>query len=803
MKQFLRIFLSYLSKFFTLTACLLIPFLSKSQDETLNSIHNSLHTYLSNTLCEKIYLQTDKSFYLAGEILWFKAYNVDAAWHTPSLLSKVAYIELISQESKAVLQGKISLLNGTGSGSFFIPLSLPSGVYKLRAYSNWMKNVGPDYFFEKNITLVNGVKKAWDSIPSKPSVYDIQFFPEGGNLVDGISSVIGFKVVDEKGKGVQAEGDIVDQDKKTVAHFQSLVYGMGRFTLTPSATSQYKAYVRIGTSQLSLVDLPGVLRKGYVLKIESDTGNQINFNVETNYESENQPVYLLIHTRGIVKYEQSLILLNGKSSLNIKKNSLGEGINTFTLFNGSKKPLCERLYFRIPANLDITALTEMDEYTTRKKVTVNIHLNDNLTDTNLTNLGISVFRVDSLQSPGETDIRSYLYLNSDIKGYIESPKFYFSQKGDRVETAMDNLMLTQGWRRFLWDDVIQNKVPDFEYIPEYAGHIFQGRITNQISGVPADNVSTYLAGPGIRSQLANSISNKKGLLIFDLPRLHGSNVLVMQMEEKSDSIYRMDISNPFSEKFSTHPYPPLKLSPVLKKEIQYYSVGAQVQNAYLLENLIKFNIPLFKDSTSFYGEPDKKFYLDDYTRFNSMEEVIREYITGLAVRKRQGKFYFRVLNDPLRLYFDQDPLIVLDGVPIFDADEVMNINPLRIKKIEIVNKKFLMGSLVASGIIAIYSYNNDLAGIQLNNRALIVDYEGLQLQREFYSPKYETENTAIKRMPDFRNVLLWEPNIQIGKNHEAQLHFYTSDRKGKYIGVVEGINQNGLAGSTRFYFDVQ
>ena len=241
----------------------------------------------------------------------------------------------------------------------------------------------------------------------------------------------------------------------------------------------------------------------------------------------------------------------------------------------------------------------------------------------------------------------------------------------------------------------------------------------------------------------------------------------------------------------------------MKDELQFYSIGTQVQNVYLLENMIKFKIPVYSDSLSFYGEPDKKFFLDDYTRFNSMEEVVREYISGLTVRNRQGKFYFRLVDNPRRDYFDQDPLIVLDGVPLFDASEVMTIDPLRIKKIEIVNRKYFLGSLVASGIFALYSYNNDMAGLQLSSRALILEYEGLQLQREFYSPKYESASPNSKRMPDFRNVLIWEPNIHIGKGDEAKIDFYSSDRKGRYMGIVEGINQNGKAGSARFYFDVQ
>ncbi len=276
-----------------------------AQDETLNSISANLRQYESNTLNEKIYLQTDKSFYLAGEIIWFKSYTVDASEHHLFDLSKVAYVEILNMDSKPVLQGKIALRNGIGTGSFFIPLSLPSGAYKIRAYTNWMKNSGPDFFFDKDITIVNALKRSSDSLRTRKPAYDIQFFPEGGNLVDGIPSVIGFKVVDENGKGINTEGDIIDQNKKTIAHFQSLAFGMGRFNITASASDQYKAYIKVGPNQLTVVDFPNVYRKGYVLNVESDSGS-VTVTISSNVEGENLPVYLLVHTRGQVKFTQAL-----------------------------------------------------------------------------------------------------------------------------------------------------------------------------------------------------------------------------------------------------------------------------------------------------------------------------------------------------------------------------------------------------------------------------------------------------------------------------------------------------------------
>src|SRR6476661_8876076 len=176
-----------------------------SQDN-LNAIVAAFGQYHENSIREKVFVHTDKNFYVGGEILWFKVYSVDASVHKPLELSKVAYVEMLDSANKHLLQAKIGLHNAEGYGSFYIPLSLNSGNYTLRAYTNWMKNFGAGYFFEKNITIIN-VQKRINLPAMKPSgKADVQFFPEGGNLVDNIPCKLAFKGTDQYGKGIAFNG---------------------------------------------------------------------------------------------------------------------------------------------------------------------------------------------------------------------------------------------------------------------------------------------------------------------------------------------------------------------------------------------------------------------------------------------------------------------------------------------------------------------------------------------------------------------------------------------------------------------
>ena len=784
---------------------LMLAFLgSFCQTEVLNNIKSGFEKYNDKFVHEKIFVHTDKSFYTAGEIVWFKIYDVDASLHKPIDLSKIAYVEILNKELKPVAQAKISLKEGTGNGSLFLPLSFNSGNYKIRAYTNWMKNFSPDYYFEKNLTIVNTLKKLGEASPAEAQKYDIRFFPEGGNLVSGIESKVAFRITDQSGKGIDCKGSIVDENNNNVVNFESLKFGIGQFLFTPSASGKYKAIIKLSDNNAVVADIPEVYERGYTLRLEDLDSSHVKVTVSTNINSDNPYVYLFVHTRQMIRSAEMLILKNGNAVYIINKKDLGDGISHFILINSIKQPVCERLYFKRPsAQLLISANPDMDEYALRKRVTINIFTLDEKNNSVKADMSLSVFMEDSLQSANDDDISSYLWLSSDLKGHIESPGYYFKNTGKEADQAMDNLMLTHGWQRFKWEDVLNNQAPSFEFAPEYEGHIITGKVTDKKSGLPVENVTTYLTVPGEQYQLGGSVSNKAGKIQFDIKNFYNSGEVIVQSDNQKDSTYRIDILTPFSDKFSELKFPALNLSEDMQDQLISHSISTQVQNTYLSDNLQKFKAPFeTKDSTAFYGQPDKKYFLDDYTRFNTMEEVMREYVAGILLKKQHGKFHIDMMDDTWHIFFREDPLVLLDGLPVLDIDKIIAFDPLKVKKIELVNRQYFLGPINANGIISYSTYKGDLAGFQLDPNAVILEYQGLQLQREFYSPVYDTPKQAESRMPDLRTVLYWSPDIKTNKDGSRQVRFYTSDNPGKYVLFIQGTTADGKCGSQLIKFDV-
>lgn len=775
--------------------------IAPAQDQHLIQQFNA---YSQQVMQEKLYVHTDKTFYLAGEICWFKIYNVDAFANKPLGISKVAYVELLDKNNKAILQAKVPLQEGDGNGSLQLPVSLGSGNYLLRAYTRWMKNFSAAYFFEKTVTIINAHKVYEGGAIQQKDRYDIQFFPEGGNLVNGIQSRIGFRVVDQNGKGISCTGTVVSDNSDTIVAYTTLKFGMGSFLLTPVQGHSYKAVLALPGNNIVTQPLPAAYNTGFVMGVTKANDRQLKITVQSPAGDASSPVvYLFAHTRGSTKAVERAELRNGQAEFLIDTAKLGNGISHFTVFNADHRPVCERLFFKKPVqHLEITAATSLPLYEPRRKINVVVAAADQDGKPASAGMSMSVYRVDSLTAPDETDISSYLWLSSDLVGNIEMPGWYFTAPPAEAEAAADNLMLTQGWRRFRWEDILQDKKPSFEFAPEYKGHIVKGKVLNNANGQPVKGVESYLSVAGTKTLFRGTFSDDSGVVKFEMNHFFGNNEIVVQTAGPADTSTHIEITSPFTDKYSGTVLPAFSLPARNVTALFNEHVAVQVQNAYSGKTLKQFKEPAI-DTTPFYSKPDKAYLLDDYVRFTTVEEILREYVPEVNVRKRDGKFYLPVFDNVRREFFRLDPLILLDGLPVLDADKIMSYDPLKIRKMEVVARMYFYGNMFFDGIINFITYNGDTPGYELDPRATVIDYETLQKQREFFSPVYETREQVSGRLPDFRNLLYWSPAVRTDKDGKNEVSFYTSDITGRFAVVLQGIAADGKTGSRTIFFEVK
>jgi hypothetical protein len=782
-----------------LIAGLLVNGMPARAQDFSESVKKQFDQYSQKALQEKLYVHLNKTFYLAGEILWFKVYYVEGSSNKPFDLSKVAYVELLDKDNKPAMQAKVALQNGYGSGSLYIPSAVSAGNYTLRAYTQWMKNFSPDYYFEQPLTIVNSLKPL--PVQSRDTSYrnTAGFFPEGGNLVAGINSKVAFQVTDPYGKGIAFTGTVVNQRNETVVNFQPAKFGMGQFSFTPAAGDSYTAVIKTENGQSFNKELPRIYEQGTVMQLQESPNGTITITVTSNAPASQQ-VFLLAQSRQVMKVAERKGLTNGSCSFTIDKNNLNDGISQFTLFNEQRQAVCERLYFKYPKKeLAITASGNGQQYAIRQKVDFTVATAAAAKE-DAANLSLSVYRVDSLPLQDQPGIFSYLWLSSDLKGTVESPEYYFSSRNADAIAAMDNLMMVHGWRRFNWDNVLNHPTASFDYVPEFDGHIITGKITRTETEAPIADTRTYLSMAGTRLQFYPVQSGPHGELRFDVRDYYGPGEIILQTDGQ-DTSYHIDIDNPYSEQYSQHAKAAFTLSPDLQHLLTEENLNMQVQNAYFSDRLSQFGIPVV-DTIPFFGNGAKEYLLDDYVRFTTTEEILREYVPDVAVRRSDGHFKLYIFNWETEHHFNSSPLVLLDGVPV-SIDKIMTYDPLKMRKLLVLTDRYVTGEFTYDGIISFTTYHGDLTELKLDTRALIMDYDGLQLQREFYSPAYETAEQKASRLPDFRNLLYWSPDVRTDQKGKATVSFFTSDLKGKYVAVLQGIDTDGNSGSYSFTFEVK
>lgn len=773
-----------------------------AQQQWFDSIAPKFNQFQSKSFNEKIYIHTDKDFYITGEIVWFKIYSVEASGNTLSEISKVAYVEILNSDNKPVLQSKINMVNGMGNGSFTLPNSLQSGSFTLRAYTNWMKNSDPDYFFSKNLTIVNSLKKPNWLQQQENTLETIQYFPEGGNLVYGLESKVAFKITNKSGEGIEGAGVLVNEDNDTLLHFNTHVFGMGNFIFTPLAGHQYKLIAHTKNNQLLSCDISKIYSDGYVMKLLPNENNQLNILIEANAQEENKQLYIIAFSQQKIKFSKHATIIKGKAGITINKDSLADGISVITAFNEQRQPICERLVFKTPLKkLSIDLNTDKKIYDTREKVIIKLEAKNNSGYEAVSYLSSSVILTDSLQKAGSSSIFDYVYLSSDLKGYIESPEFYFKEKNATTELALDNLLLTQGWRRFEWSKIINNNKPVFNFLPEYEGPVIQATLINKATLHPVKDSMVYASIADTSFYFSSAVANQDGQLYFNARNIYGINKVIFT--NAGNNGLKLEFSNPFSTATGSKRTLPFSIDATLGNQLSKHVFDVGVFNSFRNESKATYSVSGNIRSEAFYGRPDATYLLDDYTRFKTMEEVFREFIPEVRVRKENQLFYFRVQHSIWKNFFDQAPLILLDGIPMFDMNKFMETDPLKIKKIEVMTNNYFLGPSVNNGIVSCISYDGNIAGYELDKNAVIVNYEGLQVQREFYVPVYESVSQKNNRTADYRNVLYWNPDIKTNSGGTHEFSFYTSDIPGIYTIMLQGISNDGSVGSNTLQFQVK
>ena len=435
------------------------PAFAQQDSSFLTTALNNLKATYNAKPIEKVYLHLDKPNYIPGDTLWFKAYVVVGKTHALSALSGVLYVELISPTDSVVKRINLRLTSGIAVGDFALSSKLKPGNYNIRAYTTWMRNAGPDYFYNQRINI-GGITPGQVAAVAAKVNPDVQFFPEGGELVNGVRCKVAFKAVNPMGSGENIKGSIIDNDGGLVAEFESAHAGMGVFALLPQPGKTYSAKIQLADGRTFTVPLPKAQDAGYVLSVNNTRADSLFLKVSVNNQQleakQNSSFFLVGQSGGEVYYTASGTLKKTVFGAGIDKARFPSGIVQFTLF-ADGQPVNERIVFlQNDDTLKMALSSTSKTYGVRSPVKLSLNVKNDAGEPVAGTFSVAVIN-ESRVGTDETiegSIFSHLLLTSDLKGYVEKPNYYFVNPTTAKRAELDMLMLTQGYRRFEWKQII-------------------------------------------------------------------------------------------------------------------------------------------------------------------------------------------------------------------------------------------------------------------------------------------------------------------------------------------------------------
>ncbi|MDB5202811.1 MAG: hypothetical protein JWQ27_2220 [Ferruginibacter sp.] len=787
-----------MKKYYLLLSCLISITCFAQTEERIVA---SLDSFTLARPQEKAYVQTDKNVYLAGETIWLKAYV--SLLDKPTILSRIVYVSIADAQGKILEKKMLKLLNGTASGDIDLNSDLPSGQYTIQGYTLWMRNF-PDYLFSKTVTVFNNkpaVNNGKKELASSTPV--VQFFPEGGNLVAGVNSTVAFQVQPSIA-GKNFTGKIIDQHDQLVATLTTAHDGMGHFKFTPKAGEPYKAVMEFNPGIFTTVALPAVLDEGVVISADNAQPNKTYVKVlrgEKNKQAYNDLILVAQQQYKLV-YMAKLNIDEGQDAVAINKKNLPAGIVQLTVLTASGVPLAERLVF-VNNYADNSEFTGPANYGKRglNSIVLSAPAFNNLEG------AISIVNAETDSEAATQNILSSLLLTGDLKGQVINPAQYFIDKSAATTANLDLLMLVNGWRRFTWKDILQNKYSTLKY-PFETSLAITGKVMGASgrNGLSNAHINMIIRGEDSSRVMAEAkLNSKSEFLVPDLDFKKAATVYYQATNDNKQQAMvsvtmnpayvdtlRTSVGNITAAPFFATPAPGITL--MLEKKAAEEKSAAKLLDAVVLKSVRRSPVDSVNNiySTGLFEMSDQTLIMNEGNYFD-IWQYIQGQVPGISINKADEgvQVSFNRFNN-LDIFTgapgDNNVRFFLNEVPVsVDIVDIVNPNDVAIVKVYKGATGIALGA--DRGAIAIYTKKGVSTRDWRDKGFDFVKRTGYSVSREFYEMNYGRLNPE-SNFTDVRTTLYWNPSVKIS-NGQATIRFYNDDITKKFKVTLEGMAADG------------
>ena len=678
-------------------------------------------------------------------------------------------------------------------------------------------------------------------VPIDRPIANVQFFPEGGDIIKGIPNRIAFRVEDTKGQPLEVSGWVENNAGRKAAEFSTMHKGIGYFELTP-IDSLYRVFLKKEEGKVFECPLPEIKPEGINLKVLEQNKRIVNLQVASSEVRKKERIYVTATVRGQLYWSVSGNLKD-VANLTIPTNNLPTGIAQITVFDSRGIPKAERLVFvNAYRKLDINVDTDKKSYRPREAVTATISVTNQEGEPVPANLSLSAFdnMYSFLNKKDNPNIFTHLFLQSEIELRLDDPGYYFNEN-EAAARDLDLLMMTYGWRRF---DFTKIQTDSLKYKPTTHRDFFEGQVLNNW-GKPAEGAKISIVQSGTYENI-DLTAGIDGKFYFDKTTITHipTELLFSAVNHRGKDNVRLSVQELNADQFFNHIKPNLmedsleNISPeILRYQSSEYSgdrytflkdLGEyqllkeiMIQEKRLIPEKIDEKVKEFRSfsTDSKMGEDLKNSddFLGILRQVTSVPYV--DYINGnVYFRSRrggqvatQGGFALTRFDDATGAVEQQSAetryqatsndagaLFILNGTPVGNDYNVLNyLRPEMIEFITVLKgsrASTVYGGRATAGAVFITT-KKTLENEMINDKANFTIVNNYAFPREFPAKRYDTEEALINIEPDLRNTIHWEPEIIVDQSGKATVQFYNSDRNSWINLKVEGITPAGLVGS--------
>lgn len=759
-------------------------------------ITSRIETYAEKFSPERAYLHFDKHVYTAGETIWFKAYVMNEL--LPASDSKTFYVDWIDDKGNVLHHTVSPLLNAVTNGQFEIPSAYKGRNISVRAYTRWMLNFDSAFIFNKTIPLI--IK---DSVakPQKISIVPtLEFFPEGGDAIVGVGNKIAFKATDQWGRPANIKGVVVDSKGTVIDSLRVLHDGMGFVMLTPQAGNSYKAKWKFEKNAEQTTNLPIAKADGVSLYVTiSDNRRTFAVNIPASFAAKTDSLHIVgtMFQHTIFKTSKPTSAAIGSV---VPTNSLPYGPLTITVFDKNWKPLAERVTF-INNNTPYTAKADFEverwglSYRARDEVKLKL---PDLTAS--ASLSIAVTDL-AIGTDSSENILSYMMLTSELKGRVHNAAYYFFDTSNKAQHHLDLVMLTNGWRRFNWDNVFSGKLPKIIYPKDTTFLSVSGKLAGVAPALisPASTIVVMLKQKDKEGQvlmlpvMKDGSFNDPNSILFDTAKVHyqlqdkgidGSLVQFMPYKLRVPAAGTGWIHSLFPDTtgYSYH----------LMRNAEAFANTEKTKYKELEEVIVKARgktqVQLLNEryaSGMFSGDAIEFDLISDPFAGATLDifSYLQGKVAGLQITGQGANASLSWRGGAPQLYIDEMPA---------DVSFVSNINVRDVAYIKAFRPPFMGGFGGANGAIAIYTRRGGDMQSEPTKSLNSARIEGYTPIKEFYVPKYYSMEVPPESDRDVRTTIYWNPNVAIEPNKkEILLSFYNNDVTDAFRVIIQGMTADG------------